>query len=161
MGRFKRYDVETFMEELEALLKANLNTYISEMNADKEGPDLLNINDSAYYIQTLNDAVVNYDDFVFVFEDGVSTNGTGPDNLDTYTVIACVVSNFGNEQIKYAHKKMFRFREILKRILQDKQGSIGRPASIKVSSLSPFAVSLLNRSEPQMGVGVSLEVSFA
>lgn len=99
------YGIENFLDEIMAMLKANLNSYITDMNSAKGDFDLPLIDDAAYYAQTLNDEHVNYDDFVFVFEEQVSTESVGPRLSETYTVIVSIVSNYGNDATGTAYKK--------------------------------------------------------
>lgn len=158
-----KYDIESFMADVEAFLKANLNTKITAINSEKNDTITLpSIPDEGYFLQTLNDTVTNYNPFIFFGVDSVETEGTGPANKDAYSVdvILCFADQ-GADAPGAVAKKLYRFSRVLGDLFKENYDRIGRAGKIKVKSLSPVSFKFLNSSDDYRAVGVTLDFTLA
>ncbi len=60
------YDLENLLDDVKGIMTTNLNTKISAINSEKgDSTTLLTVDNSAYFLQELDNTSVNYNPFVF------------------------------------------------------------------------------------------------
>lgn len=157
-----RYDIELFLSDVETYLKANLNTKLTAINAEKaDSITLKPVDDAAYFCQSLNDSVTNYNPFVYYGVDSIESNGIGPATSNGYKVeVAIVVSDQG-ESLDVNKRIMFRYHRALTELFQEGYASVARGVKIKVQSLVPISVQLMNSSAEARAIGVTLDFTLA
>ncbi len=157
-----KYDIEAFFVDLKAVLQANMTTKLAEIDSDKnDGITLGTISNDAYFLQTMATQMANFDQFIYL---GIGEiEGLG----DPYTYtdqhfsadVVVILSDDGNDP--YIMNRLLRYHRALMEICQTKFDKISRLGKIRISSLSPFPVEILNRPALSRGIGVSLEVHLA
>lgn len=156
------YDIETLLIEIDTMLKANLNTEIEAVSNDKaDGLSLPLIGENAYAIQSLDDKVQNYDNYVFTQVTDIKTIGTGPNTSEDYTIGVWIVAGGTANQLQQS-QRMFRYLRALKRTFEkywDKTSSL--KIKLKIESIPPQDVINLNTSKYFRVVGVQITGAIA
>ena len=155
----KRYRFEDFIAELDAYMKANLGSYIDQMNTDKTDLTLLKPESGAYYFQAISEAP--YSVFVFYGETGTNTLTNGPDEQSTFTVQCAIIISNSNELDGVMGKRLLRYRDCLKAMFNDGWNKVNKRVKLEVANISPFPFSMVNKEPTHMGIGVSLEMTIA
>lgn len=159
MGVFlKRYDLETFISELDAYMKINLPLQITAMNADRASLTLASIDDAAYYFQTIQEGDIPYSPFVFYGETGTKTRGQGPEQAKEYTLQVSIILANSNEAIGTMGTRLLRYRECLEEVFQKGWNDINKRVKLEISGISPFPFSVNQDSSlSHVGIGVNLD----
>lgn len=154
-----RYDIETFLDEIEAALKANLNTKITALNTEKAGaPVLATISNDAYFLQELNGKTINHDPFILYGIEDIIAESRGPSSLQRVVVsVIIVVADEGTDVA--IGKRIMRYARALKETLQDNWTLSSAGHKIDIRSLVPQSFPRLNSSEFYRAVGVEIETS--
>jgi hypothetical protein len=144
-----KYDIESFISDLDTFLKANLNTQLTVIDAEKnDGITLPPVGADAYFFQTLNDTVTNYNPFVFYGVDQVEAEGVGPATRRAYSVdVVLCFTDSGGDAPNVVVKKLFRYARALEEIFLSNWDKMGRAPKIKVKSLVPVSFKFVNSSE--------------
>jgi len=155
------YDIETFFDQLETFLIANLNTKITAINAEKaDSITLASVSSSAYFFLTLDEQVANYDPFIFYTIGGISSNGIGPGTGKTYLVdVALIMTNDGVDS--NSRKRTLRYHRAITELFEENYANIDKRVNIKVESLEPITFAAQNDSQFYRAVGVQLQVTLA
>ena len=156
-----KYDFEDILDDIETVLAANLNTKIGLLNTEKnDGITIPTIKDQAYFLQSLDDSVANFDPFVIygledieVIEPGV---GRTAEKIFIYVII--VISDNGRLNL---NKILFRYSRILKEIFKTNFQNKNISNRLIVNRLSPVPFSALDGSETYKAIGVMLETVLA
>lgn len=157
----KKYDVESFLDDVEGFLKTYLNAQITLLNSEKGAdPVLLPIADEAYFLQTLNDRVANYNPFLFYGIDQVQSEGIGPATRKQYLVNVIIVMSDMGEDLLIA-KRLLRYSRVLEDLFENKFAQMGNSVKLKVQSLVPVSFKLVNSSDDYRAVGVTLDFTLA
>jgi len=154
----KRYRFEDFIAELDAYVKANLGTYIDQMNTDKTDFDLLKPSTSAFYFQSLTATDVPHRIFVFYGEVGTETGNNGPDEVNKYTIQFAIILENTNEAQGIMGKKLLRYRDCLKAMFNQGWNAVNQRVKLDITGISPFPFSLSNTDATHMGIGVNIEM---
>lgn len=155
------FDIETFLSELETYLKANLNTKITAINTEKgDSPQLASINSDAYFLMTMDEAVANYDPFVYYGIQDIVSDGIGPGTAKAYTVVvALLFADSASDQLN--GKRVLRYSRALNEVIDEKYAEISYSVKTKVKSLVPISLSLIDTTNNYRAVGVEIEVTIA
>ncbi len=155
-----KYDIENFLSDMATALQdssTGLNSKITALNTEKnDSLTLAQVSTSAYFLQTLNDAVAQYDPFIFYGVSEVESKGIGPDTAQIYTVQ--VIITFADKMDPLTGKRLFRYGRALEDFFHSKFDKIGQNRIQKITSLEPVAFTLVNSNEMFRAVGVDLEV---
>jgi len=71
----KRYDIESFLKDIEAVLKAEINNKINEINTEKGDFNLDLVDDKAYIYQSMNEEITNFNPTIFYYLDDIRSEG--------------------------------------------------------------------------------------
>lgn len=154
------YDIDSWIADFDAFLKANLNSKITALNSEKgDAPQLLTLDSNAFFFQTMNDAVANFDPFVFYGISDVESVATGPGIIERY-LIDLIVVVVDTAQDLLIGKRLLRYNRAFKELLTSNYDKIGDGKKIKVTSLVPVSFKLANSSNEYRAIGVTLEVHF-
>lgn len=151
-----RWNIEFFMDKLEIFLKANLNTEITQINTDNSDSLLNTIDDSAYVKQFVDD-IPNYNPFVGLFVlDPITVESNFEESVYTYNVMVGIY--FRAEDAPTDYKKVWRYQQALRHVLEDNFNNVVKGVKFKLSGLTPESFVLKPNAQKQRAVGVSLEV---
>jgi len=156
------YDTETFFDELQTFMIANLNTQITAINTEKADDIVLkSIDDSAYFFQSLDERVTNYNPFVFYgLAADVESDGIGPAIAKKLRVHISVISFDLN--LPSIGKRYLRYNRALEEIFLSKWDRVTNHA-IKIKIRNPILIdfTLMNTSDLFRVIGVELEANIA
>lgn len=157
-----KYDIESLLADVLSILTTNLNTKISAITTEKgDSLPLATVPAAAYFCQTLNDGMANFDPFVFYGVGDIkpaSGNWPGLTGQEVQVeVLICVKeSNLttGNA------KQMFRYGRALKDIFDENFDQLDN-GNVKptVFSLMPIDIGIMNDSFTHKAVGVIIKAS--
>jgi hypothetical protein len=151
-----KYDIEEYLLQIETYLKANLNTEISAMNLEKNDTIILKtVSDSAYFIQTLNDSVANYNPHVLLGVDEIQATPIGPATVKAVTFSIIIILQDSIEDLSIG-RRMLRYGRVLEDLFNRGFNAIFPHASFKVLSLVPIAITAVNSNDPYRAVGVQV-----
>lgn len=139
------YDVENFATDIETILKANLNTKITEINTEKGDFEAELIDDASYIFQTMNEEGAAFDPFLFWGEAENISKSNGPDTAEEVTFDVLIIKEWGNDS--NTSNKLFRWRRALKEIFEKNWDQVNKRMKITVSSVSPEPISTIVNGE--------------
>lgn len=152
------YDIDSWIDDFETFIKANLNTYITQVNTEKSDSLLKTIDSNAYFFQTMNDRVANYDPFIFYGISDLESIGIGPQLSEKYMIdLIVVLTDTGQDLL--TGKKLLRYNRALKEMIKKSWDIIGKGMKLKISSLVPVAFKLANSSNEYRAIGITIEVN--
>jgi hypothetical protein len=153
------YDLESFLDDLNGVLKAHLNDEVLAIVAGKNGLiSVPTIDADAYYFQTLDQRVVNYSPAVFVFvSNGIPDDSAGGGVVATYEIDVYVI--FGNQNQPDLERLLFRYHEALKNTIANRWKTFTR-LDCRITSLEPAGFAALNQTQVVRATGLTIEVTF-
>lgn len=163
------FDTEDLIKQAEAVVKTYLNTEIDCLNTEK-GDTLLNtINDSAWYLQNLDDKVFSYKTFI-VF--GINPNSKITQALETANIrkvemfFEVCTSRDSGTNAQNVFYKMLRYTRALEQVFHKYSGKIQSGVKFKVAALEPVTFGIKESPDDEIakpfmtaGVNVSAEYS--
>lgn len=154
------YDIETFLNEVRTFLREKMTTAVTAINTEKGDTLLQAVGNDAYFIQTLNNEATNYNPFVLIGVEDVTTSGDGPFLKRSYTVAVIVViaDNGNSDDIP---KTLFRYQRVLEDLFNKNWASMKSSVKLKVRSLVPISFRMLDSSDNFRAIGVQLDFSIA
>ena len=157
-----KYDIENFFDDVLVVLRANINTKLAAIDTDKnDGITLETVNTDAYFFQTMATQMANFGVFVYVgvgeIEGDPSPYAYVSQKFSADVVV--ILSDDGNDP--NIMKRLLRYHRALIEIFQTNFDKISKVGKIKISSLSPFPIEVMDRPTLSRGIGVSLEVHLA
>lgn len=157
----KVYDLEAICDDIQAILEENLNDKIEEIDNEK-GDDikLKPVNSEAYFFQTLDERVANYDPFILYGLDDMNAEGIGPATAEK-PIINVVLSLVDNGQVGSIGKRVLRYQRAIKETLQDHWDQSGQSMKFRVTGLVPVEYRMLNSSNTYRAIGVTIETELA
>lgn len=154
-----KYDPETYLLAIQTFLQANLNTEIGTLNTEKNDAIVLRtISSDAYFLQTLNDTVANYNPHILIGLDDIASAGTGPGNVKVLTFSIIIILEDRGEDL-YIGRRMLRYGRVLEDLLNRSFNKIIPHASFKINSLVPIAITSVNSNDPYRAVGAQVVTS--
>lgn len=129
-----RFDEEVLLNNLETVLKANLNTKITAINSEKsDSITLTAIDNNAYQLDT-DDKISNYNPYIIYMISEQTTEARGSATAENIVInIALIVTDNGNDL--NIVKKMLRYRRCLKEVIEDNYRKISYCDSVIIESL--------------------------
>jgi hypothetical protein len=160
IGASNKYDIERFFNDLETVLKSNINTKITEINNEKNDDIFMKpVEDDAYIKHSLNQEVVNYDPYIFMYIDNIESSGIGPRVSKVVSVdIAMVIKDPLTETMS---SLVLRYLRSLEEVLTEKFNTVNKTRKIEVKSLAPFPFQSLDSSHFYYAIGVRAETTIA
>lgn len=151
-----RYDIETLLTDVQSFLQANLPTQITSMNSEKsDSISLSSINNAAYFYQTMNEKIASYDPFLYLGVSNITTVGIGPATSKEVTIQVIIAMSDVNGDNNIV-KKIFRYSRILEDLFHSKWDRFSNSQTLKINSLAPVTLDLLNGIEMHKAGGVEL-----
>lgn len=149
-----RYDLEDMLFEVADMLKSNLNTEIQLITTEKDdGIELRTIADNAYAIQSMDDKVMNYADFVFMDIEALESEGLGPETSEKFGMLVLLVTSQIND--KNQVRKVLRYGKALKRTFEKNwKSATSRGIKLQIQSIPTQDLQLLNSTKQYKTAGV-------
>lgn len=150
-------DIETLLLRIETYLKANLNTAITALNTEKNDSLVLaQVVDDAYFLQSFNQRIANYDPHILIALDDVQGSGIGPGVAKTLVFTVVLILADTNDMDLMIGIRMLRYGRVLEDLFNRGFSKILPSANFKVNSLVPIAFTSLNSNDPYRAVGVEV-----
>jgi hypothetical protein len=156
------FDIEDTILRVETILKARLNTAIVALNTQKNDSIVLKqIGSDAYFIQSMDERMANYDPYVIVAIEDIQSEGLGPYTQHTLSILAAVCVSDQGHDVNIS-RRMFRYAAALREALElGWSDTGGNSQSFKLQSQVPISFQLLNTSQKFRAVGVTVTVGLA
>lgn len=150
------YDPETYLLSIQTFLKANLNTEIASLNLEKNDTLVLKtISTDAYFLQSFNNTVSNYDPHILIGIDDITGSGIGPGVVKTLTFSIVIIVEDRGEDL-FAGVRMLRYGRVLEDLLNRSFNKIIPHATFKINSLVPISITSVNSNDSYRAVGVQI-----
>jgi len=156
------YDTETFLRDLETVYKANLNTRIAAINAEKADFNINNINANAWYFQNMNSDIFSYDEFIVW---GLSK----PPDVEVFqndnylkivkVFIEVVIPDAGETSTENIIWKLLRYTRALEEVAFKNFDKFQGVAKTSVESLLPTSFELDGKMFRSSGISISAAMS--
>ncbi len=158
-------DVEDLTRKVEAFFKANLNTQIGLVNAEKiaDGNTAYSIDDinaDAWYLQQLPQ-VWSYPCFVVWGLSKVTPDAQQEDNhiVDIEWFFEVVMPDDADEDVQTPFYKLLRYARALERVVTKNPDLIQRSYNFKVESLIPATASVAGKKFRTAGILVTTKIT--
>lgn len=162
-----KVDVEVIIDAIYDILQANLNTKIAEIDAEKtaggKGLDtvLAPIDTAAYFLQSWNDAILNYHPAIFYGAEILPTIDGPIAGIKATLFIDVIYQDDGNRN-NDTWRRVNRYTRAVKEVIEANAGAIPGASRLKVETVRPESFRLAVDSSEEIKVcGVSITASFA
>lgn len=152
----KKYDIETFRDEIITLIQDNLSAKITAINTEKN--DSLSIDSIAAenYYNDVTDQVVNISPFIHYGFASLESETVGAQTRTTITMFVAVV--FDNTNQTGIESKVLRYTRCLKEIIQENSKKIASASPLSVTQFLPVNFELNKGSDFKVG-GIHITTS--
>ena len=157
-----KYDLEKLLNDIETILKANLNTKLAAIDTEKaDSITLATVDSTAYVRQSLNGETVNSDPFIFYGVDEIETvEGLGFGTNAKYSITVMLILADMNADLDIANR-MFRYLRAIQEVFQENWNETDNGVKLFISSLAPIAVTDMDTNATYRAIGVKLEATLA
>lgn len=164
-----RYDAESLLKDVKAILVNNLNTKVAAIEAEKIavgcGASGITAIDTAkgYFEQTWSDKILNINPAIFYGIEDIAAEGMGPWTSETIQIfVEVILVDSGIDPLQLARNKILRYSRAIKEVFQENYDRLPMGNQIKIKTLRPIAFKLdLNTSEEIKVGGVSITTALA
>ncbi len=132
-----KYDVEMLLSDIKELLLADLNEFISDLNAEKNDAIVLKpISQDAYFLQELNSRETNFNPFILLAEEAISSVTIPGGSVETIKIsVTIIVQDLGEDVGDAISNRMFRYRRALKEVVEGSFQIVSSANILTVQSL--------------------------
>lgn len=152
-----RYDIESFLADVKALLLSDLNSKLSAITSEKnDGITLKAVDASAYFLQSLNGTQVNHNPFIFYGVQDIATTGNHSYSSQKVDVVVAVVLEDAGQDVDIA-PRLFRYGRALHEVIEEGFDRNTNGVKLMVQSLVPIDFKLMNSSTNHKAIGVLVQ----
>ena len=169
----KEYNFEQFADDLEAMMRSKINAKITQINDEftetivnppdpdqiiYKGPRLLSIDDKAFFFQSADERVFNFNPFILYYAGNPAVDDSAYAGIvETYrfTVLICYAKD--NSTLEMG-KQLARYNRCLKELFIE-NFKIGQK-KVKIIGLEPAGYASINETNEVYTTGVTIEVTF-
>lgn len=169
-----KFDTESLMTNILAIMTANLNPKIAAIEAEKiaAGAPATGLKPvdatigadgtpNGYFEQTWSDKIININPAIFYGIESIQAQGMGPATMEKYGVFIEVVL-VDNGQDSFTKNRIHRYARALKEVFEESFAGLQSAAQIKIETVRPVSFRLdLNTSEEIKVGGISLTIALA
>lgn len=163
-----KYDAESLMSDVRALLVAKLNTKIAAIEAEKiaagfPATGITAVDTSAgYFEQSWSDAILNINPALFFGIEEISAEGVGPATGETFHIWVDILV-LDNGQDALTKNRVHRYSRALREVFEENwDTALSSASKIKIETVRPLSFKLnLNSSETYKVGGVSIITAIA
>lgn len=147
------------VDGIESFIKANLNTKIAEQNSsNSHSLTLKTVDNEAYFFQTMNDAIANYDPFVYYGVSNIQVlDKAGGGVIEEITLHAIICVSDRGEDLQIG-RRMLLYREAWKSLIGSGWALINKAVRMDLTSLVPVKFTEINTNAPYRAVGIEMVV---
>lgn len=156
-----KYDAEEVSRAIIAYLVANLNTRITALNAEFNDDIVLKtLSDDAFFFQTMNDKVANYDPYCLLSLDDIQGEGI-PSASSELLVFSCgIVLQDAGQDLSIGYR-LLRYGRVLRELFNNGYSKILPHVTFTIQSLRPVVIPSPNSNDLFRAVGVQLMAPIA
>lgn len=153
-------DFESILDSVKTILVDNFNTKLTEISTEKnDNITLPPIDSNAYFLQSLDESIANFDPFIAYGIEDIETTSIGPRSADRLLIsIVIVLADNGRDNI---NRIMFRYSKALKQIFEDNWQLVESSTKINISSSTVVPFRSLDSSATYKAVGIEIETTIA
>jgi hypothetical protein len=156
-----KYDLESLLADIKALMLANLNNKITEINTEKNDSIVLApVDADAYFLQQMNGRQMNWPVGIVYGVDDIQSGNRGPLSNSKFQLSAIIIVTDTGEDIEIG-TRMFRYSRALEEIFRENWTKGNNAVKLEISSLVPIPLTNLNSSEQYRAVGLQIDASLA
>ena len=153
------YDLENLLDDVKGIMTTNLNTKISAINSEKsDTTTLLTVDNSAYFLQELDNTSVNYNPFVFYNCEEIEGTGLGPLTPQEF-LINCIIVVADQSAQGDLPIRMFRYLRCFKEIFEENFSIKANANFISINLLTPIPLTSLNETHEFRATGIQIKTS--
>ncbi len=162
-----KYDIENLLEDVQALLVANLNTQIAAIESEKEAAGkqvvaMTPVDSASYYEQNWSDKILNTNPSIFYGIEQVQAMGAGPatgEVLKVFVEIICV----DTQADLFMTKRINRYTRAIKEVFEANYDRLAQGSNkLHIETVRPVSFKLdMDASEEIHVGGVSLITAIA
>lgn len=155
-----KIDIELLLDQVKSVMKDNLNTKLTEVSNDKDdGIELAILKDGAYFLQTLDDGIANYDPYIAYGVTDIQTVSIGPQSADK--IFVSIVLVLADNGVTDLIKRLFRYQRALKEIFEENWQFHNTSSKINVNSSTVVPLESLDSSAQYKAIGIDIELNLA
>jgi hypothetical protein len=160
-----RYDIEQFVDDAVVLIKAKLAAKLTQIYDEKvtlnSDIPLPMVDDSAFYLHTWNDKILNENLALFIAIENVKATGEGPFSKEEYSVAVEVSMTRDPNSIGNVNPiKVLRYSRALKEIFEENWTNLPNATKTKIETVRPESFKLSTDSDDEVLIGgISLALS--
>lgn len=153
-----KFDEEQLLVNIETILKANLNTKITAINAEKNDTIVLATLDSNAFAMDIDDKENNYNPYLIFMIADQTTEANGPHTAENLVInVALIVSDNGMD-LKIV-RRMLRYRRCLKEVIEENFRKISPCGQVTIESLPVLSFQKSSSSIASKVVGINILTS--
>ena len=159
-----KYDIESLLLDVKAILVANLNTRVAAIEAEKIAAGaittgILPVDTSkGYFEQSWSDAILNINPAIFYGIENVTAKGDRSATIEEIKVFVEIILLDSGQDGK-AKNQIHRYTRAIKEVFEENWDKLKNRSPIKIETVRPVSFRLdLNSSEEIKVGGVSLTV---
>lgn len=157
-----RHDLEELCADVEACMRANLNTQLAIINSEKDdGITLKPVSDGAYFFEYWQERIANFNPAILYGIEDLSNPEPVPSLMvmQIKLSISLLLSDDGLDS--NIMKRLLRYQRGLIEVFERNWNAVSRSVKFAVSGTTPFPIVLENRSYPDRIIGITLEGTLA
>lgn len=133
----RKYTFEDLVFDIEGMLKAKLNEEIQIVIMERQDNiELPKIDPDAFFVQSMDDRVANYPDYVFIELIDIISNGLGPATSKEFQILVMICASVTNNLNQV--RMMFRYLQALEQTFHKYwSSSTSLPIKLKIQSVPP------------------------
>ncbi len=161
-----KYDIENLLEDVKAILVANLNTKVAAIESEKEAAGkqavtMLSVASGNYYEQNWSDKILNTNPSIFYGVEQVQATGAGPATAQAIKVFVEIICIDKQEDL-FMSKRINRYSRAIKEVLESNYDQLSQGNQMHIETVRPVAFRLDMDSSEEVHVGgVSLITAIA
>lgn len=153
------YGLEEFSNDLISFLQTNLNSKLTEINQIyQDSIGLLSIDNDAYFFQSLDDRITNFNPFVFIQAEVPNVPDSAPSGfVATYRFMVLICFSSDNADSETG-KKSARYNRALIELFTQKFQEVNRRIKLRIPGLEPAGFAQINSTQVVRSSGIYLEL---
>ena len=148
-------DTEIICDKLRDYVKSKINDEIDLINQEKNDDIILeHISNDAYFFESLDDEVHNFDPFFFYYVDSTTTEVKGPSYAKAINIeFDLLVVDDGDSHIS---RKLLRYTRVMEKVLAQAFNRIMPSNNAELETLDSIDVKLKNSSKRHKAIGTRI-----
>ena len=155
-----KIDFEFILDKVKTIMTDNLNTKTAAIQSEKgDSITMPSVKDSAYFFQSLDESIANFDPFVAYGIADIESVGQGPYTSEKIFIeIVIVLADNGRSNI---NRIMFRYLRALKEIFEENWQIDNSSPKIVINRSTVVPFESLDSSAIYKAAGIEIEVNLS